>query len=500
MHRKTPTSEAKFKALVQRLAKEFRFNATLGSFRHRASLQRDRFPITIGFSKAGKNCVFVYLYVRTTSWDFEGERTDLHDALSVALACMLRILPSGVSCRIWDVGNPAVQVPDTEIYGRYLTFDQPSGSIFKLDEVGYSKLSDILKVLIAFGCLLPRMTEWVKIPPDENNFLLYDFKGTGIRRWASAAALAIKQKHDSEHMQYNLRKNPCWFYLRSLRPMISIFKNPALVSGLRVLSEVAKPWEMVRGVGGDLIVSNETKNYVADSCQKQTTKILRKLPGEQRDIVVRFIPLENYCVAIGSKHLIFLANNCGREQFEREREKLRPRHFKVSALLFPPSRIAWKATTNDCAFENLIMELLAREPGVRWVRKMGHTNEPEGGRDLIVEWDTPPVAGQIIPEGSPPTIRRRVIVQCKASKHSVGKSDVRDVHDLLKRHNATGFFVAASSYLTVGLIGHLEKLRYEAGFWSDWWTKSEIERRLLANEDIATKYPNLFKFVDQSEK
>lgn len=127
---------------------------------------------------------------------------------------------------------------------------------------------------------------------------------------------------------------------------------------------------------------------------------------------------------------------------------------------------------------------------------MGHTNEPDGGRDLIAEWDTPPVPDHPLFEGQSPVVTRRIIVQCKASKYSVGKSKVRDIYDTLKRYNATGYCLVVSSHVTRNLAEHLEKLRYDKGYWSDWWTRNEIENRLQKNRDLLTKYKSIVTAVN----
>jgi hypothetical protein len=490
MARKSHSAKLKFRAFLRRLAKEFGYKAAFDRAPRHAVLQAEGFPITICCDQVGTDSIFVYLFIRTTSWDFEGERTDLHDALSVLVCSFLRCLPNGVSSRIWDIPHPAVDAPETEVYARYVTFEQPFGSLFSLDTEGYEKLVSVLKVILTFRVLLPRMIEMIKDESKAADLGLYDFQGTAVRRWATTVAAALKQR-SGKSVQFNLRRNPCWLYYRKLRPTVSVLYSPRLIAGLRLLMKDGQAWETVRGDKGELFVSKDVKNSVAFATQDRITKILRTLRDTPKHGGVQFIPLENYCVAVGTTYMIFVKSDCGRDKFEREKTSLSSRHLREARLLFPPERIIWKPKIDDAAFEELIRDLLRREPGVRWVKKMGHTNEPEGGRDLIVEWDTPPVAGQVLEEGSSPVIRRRVIVQCKASTHAVGKTDVRDIHDLLKRFDASGFFLAVSSNLTVGLIEHLEKLRYGNDFWSDWWERIDIEERLTKNESVAVKYPSV---------
>jgi hypothetical protein len=63
---------------------------------------------------------------------------------------------------MWDVTNPAVPVPDTEVYARYVTFDQPHDSRFQLDTEGCKKLSGILRAIRIFEFALPTMIDWTE--------------------------------------------------------------------------------------------------------------------------------------------------------------------------------------------------------------------------------------------------------------------------------------------------------------------------------------------------
>lgn len=64
----------------------------------------------------------LYLTVRTTSWDFGGERTDLHDVFSLLWAAMLRAREVA-SGRLVTVLNGFSGI-DSEIYARLIRLDQ----------------------------------------------------------------------------------------------------------------------------------------------------------------------------------------------------------------------------------------------------------------------------------------------------------------------------------------------------------------------------------------
>jgi hypothetical protein len=199
-------------------------------------------------------------------------------------------------------------------------------------------------------------------------------------------------------------------------------------------------------------------------------------------------------ILIAGEHLFFVQRECGRKQFENQRQKIRKRYQKESLLLFPLVNYEWNEHIDGGEFEHLILDLLKREPGVHRARVVSATTERDGGKDILCEWSTMPISTEKVSEKTAPTVFRRVIVQCKAYSKSVGKSHVLDIRDTIEHHGATGYFLAVSSQLTTTLTDHLDFMRRKGAIWVDWWTRSEIEERLSRNQDIALKYPNIVKF------
>jgi Restriction endonuclease len=208
---------------------------------------------------------------------------------------------------------------------------------------------------------------------------------------------------------------------------------------------------------------------------------------------ILLIPLENYFVAVSQSHLAFINRDCGRKKFDREREKIQERHMREASILFPILSFIWNEKIDDEEFEFFIRELLLRENGVMRVRKVSAGREPDGGRDLIVEWRTPPLPSQLLKPEQSPYSDRRVVAQCKAYKGGVSKSAVTDIRDTIEHYDAQGYFLAVSSHITRNLTEHLEKLRNGGKHWIDWWTRNEIEDRLRANQDLIGRFPNVIQ-------
>ena len=80
------------------------------------------FKVNLTYNKPGLTDPTGYLSVRTTSWEWDGERTDLHDVLSILWGVSLRVRDAA-SVHILTELNPAIDT-DSEIYARVLMLRQ----------------------------------------------------------------------------------------------------------------------------------------------------------------------------------------------------------------------------------------------------------------------------------------------------------------------------------------------------------------------------------------
>ena len=118
------------------------------------------------------------------------------------------------------------------------------------------------------------------------------------------------------------------------------------------------------------------------------------------------------------------------------------------------------------------------------VRLVGRTNNPDGGRDIIIRRK----------EGEN---RKLTICQCKAYQNSVNKSHVTDIRDTLDYYEATGFLLAVTSDITAPLIDHLTSL--EKKYDVDWWTRRELFKIMRQYPSLVNAYQDIIKVVDNKE-
>lgn len=464
--------------------------------------EHTRISINFEFSVSRPNTALVYLYVRTTSWDLDGERSDANDFISTMLAAFLRV-EAGVSASLWDVPHPAIPAAEVEIYARYVIADQPYGSEYTMDKQGLSSIELLLHAVRKFEFILHALLGWTERKVDQCSGCEADYGWEDLKDWARHLALLIEESLGvkdlvecenpaSEAVQYNWRKNPNWKYYRNCHSGISLFE----IAGSAILSLLKEEasWKVLDGVGCQLYSSAHVFNVVPDEDRQSAIKILSQLEGSGKDTEIACVPLEHAVVFATNTHILFLRSNSGRKQFEIERERVRKRHEQEAKILFPVAKFQWKEKINDEEFELLILELLNREPGVVRARLVSASNDPDGGRDILCEWITPPLPGSAVVDNVSPYKIRNVVVQCKAYRKAVNKYDVRDIRDTVEHHGADGYFLAVSSHLTSPLTTHLDQMRRQGKVWVDWWTRSEIEERLQMNKGIASKFSGVVDF------
>jgi hypothetical protein len=510
-------SQAAFDTIFETISDQLELEGVVGDTR--ASFSDSLAPLIVHFDFIDEETrsVFVYFYVRTTSWDLPGERTDANELISVLLATFLHV-ELGLSCSLIDIPHPAGDMPETEIYARYIVPEQPQNATYILNDEGVEQLKRILAVTQYFKLLLPHLFDWSPEERDGEMVTVPGYDWNKASRWAGYIANTIGEPwvefdwpdtfeellelsdsgkveiDGNEGIQFVFRANPDWKHYRSINTGITVYEARAAASVLLERIQANPPWDCVEGIDSKLFLSERSRTAIAYDNLDFATKILSTLclPDDKPNIV--FVPLEQDFVAISRQHLVFMRRECGRRQFENEREKIRKRHEKESSLLFPLVNFHWNEQIGDAEFERLVLDLLKREPGVHRARLVSVANERDGGKDILCEWFTTPTTTDDVSDEAPPTVFRRVIVQCKAYSKSVGKSDVRDIRDTVDHHEATGYFLAVSSQITTTLTDHLDTLRRRGDIWVDWWTRSELEERLSRHQDIARKYPNVVQF------
>lgn len=470
---------------LQAIAEKIGYEARVFRGGSSVAFSNREIPATVKFEISEDGLIYPYIYVRTTSWDLPGERTDANEIFSVLIAAFLRV-KNYASCRILDISHPAMEVRDTEIYARYLVPDQSHILAVQLDYQSLDKLEKFCSAIRYLCLILPRLLDWNTTAGSNYNY-------QESEEWAETVADIVGERFNYK-IQFCQRINPCWQHYRSIQTRLTVYYSPQLSSSLISLLADNKPWENISISTGNVYDSGDIINFISLRESGFVEKILKGLNNTRHLNKIAYIPLENIFIAASGNYVTFLEREASKKRFEYERQKARDKHSKDAEILFPISEFTWNSSIDASRFEAFIMDLLKLEKQVDWVRQVSSTNEPDGGKDLICYWLTQPLVQGYLDEKSPPYVIRRVIVQCKAFKNAVPKSKVTDIRDTVEHHNADGFFLAVSSHLSNTLTEHLDKMRTDGKIWIDWWTRSEIEESLRIHRHIVSKYPDIVQF------
>ncbi len=426
--------------------------------------------------------LLVLPWVRTTSWEFDGERTDLHDIFSLTFGLLVWERLGISASLIYEPGYCG----KCEMSSVMVSFTQPSPLGFAPDTAGIDAACELLTLACLPGrslaaCEDPRHAGGRQTPGDTG------FDYASVRPWAKTVLGSLRPSAPLEGVSFCRRLCPAWTHLFDYRSGATVIRSPSFASACRQ-ALVGRPVTAVEGVHGRLLLDRETRHFVPYRLMTRAARVLRAVGEPVQPRAVPCAALDNRVVFFGTDHAVAFFRSAGRAAFEEERDRVRERFEAESRLLFPATTFDWAERIPAESFEALTCELLAREAGVVRVRRAGVTRERDGGRDLLADWVVPPTDPKA-PDRQAPQLPARVVVQCKASSSTVGKGDVRDIRDTVEFHDAGGYFLAVSSEVSGPLIAHLDRLRTRLGWHVDWWTRLELEERLRRHPDVAARYP-----------
>ncbi len=236
-------------------------------------------------------------------------------------------------------------------------------------------------------------------------------------------------------------------------------------------------YELLTGVTGSLLFSSFSDqrlytNYIA----KETLAIVHD--------VIKHFSISKYTIICQNNRLYLLTGNSiwfftddyHHSNVDNEKKLIFDRQAKENALLYVNRDFKWNFPVNPSRFEQLIADIIECRHPDSIVRLVGRTNNPDGGRDIIIRRQ----------QGKN---RKLTICQCKAYQRSINKTHVKDIRDTLDYYEATGFLLAVTSDVTAPLIDHLTSLskKYDV----DWWTGREIFKALRQYPVIAEQYKDI---------
>ncbi len=428
--------------------------------------------------------LFLWGTVATFGSQFDGDRTDIHDVLSLIWGAVLRAFGIGSPWLI-DEAHPVVP---GEIGARHLLFRQCPWTI---TESNFDTARGSLNAWSAFAFhLLDEVFRWSR--PQEYCPPHHAAHRTQPPRWVDHVSRFLRNPSD---VTTNSRLYPLWVYFSSARRGVTVIRMP----GVRVarLRSILRPFvpEVAIGEHSHAFFANGMANAVPYRLSKKSRKLLSLVGDTPRNTVV--LPLDSHCLFIGDKTIVALRGECGRLAFEDERRRLLSRRSNENKVFFAESTLTWRTPMIAGDLEDMCVDLLRREPGVLRAKPVGSVNDRDGGRDILIDRRVPNPhtskrdTGTSTPPRSDSTSRVvRVIGQVKSRSTTIGKGDVQDIRDTLEYHDAEAFLLIAYPRVSTALVDHLDKLR-KTRTRTDWWERRDLDERLRRHPDIAKRYPQL---------
>ncbi len=440
---------------------------------------------------AGQDCekrLLLWGVVTTSGAQFDGDRTDVHDVLSLIWGGVLRAFGLG-SVRLID--EPHGFVPG-EIGARYVIFEQCPWNISD-DTFEAARKSMNAWTAFAFH-LLSDVFQWDQGRLQNRPDLTVVHK-TEEPVWVVPVTRYLRNPKD---VTISKRTFPVWMYFASHDRGVTIIRMPK--NRLALLRGALSPYspEMVKGEKSLAILANGIPNAIPFALTKKAHKLFSLTADGCENVVV--MPLDSHCLFIGDKTIVAIRGECGRVVYERERKNLLERRSGENSVFFADSIIDWKTPMSPGDFEDLCVDLVRREPGVLQAKPVGTVNDRDSGRDILIDRKVPAPhstgAKDSTSKGGAAVCFKgtrvlRFIAQVKSRQRTIGKSDVQDIRDTLERHQADGFLLIAHPRISSSLVDHLDGMRRKKVFQAEWWEARDLEDRLRRHPDIAKRYPRL---------
>ena len=430
---------------------------------------------------------FLWGMVRTLGWQFDGDRGDIHDVLSLIWGAVLRAFGIA-SVRLVDEAHIAVP---GEIGARHVLLHQ---SPWEITESSLVTARESLNAWTALAFhLLDDVFEW-----DRRAALTRpDLAMVRRQKYPIWADRIIRYLRNPTDATVTRRTFPRWVYFSSQDRGITVVRlSITRVSSLRAILRPFVP-EGANGEESYALFANGIPNAIPYKLIKRARKIL--LLTDEKCSGAIMLPLDSHCLFIGDRTIVALRGECGRDRFEEEREKMIARRSRENRVFMAEATIEWRTPLRADDLEDLCLDLIKREPGVFRAKAVGTMNDRDGGRDVLIDWKVP-IAHAVRNDsvGSHDAMAQegkrtrviRVIAQVKSRSRTVGKRDVQDIRDTLEHHQAEGFLLIAHPRISAALVDHLDKLG-KTKVYTSWWETRDIEERLRRHPDIAKRYPRL---------
>jgi hypothetical protein len=426
------------------------------------------------------------LSVRTTSAEWSGDRSDIHDLISLCWAAGLRVREVA-SAQLYVILNPATGEEDL-IYARPLLL--PRLAIVPVDAA--PEIEDALRFEAALAYHL--MDDALGLHKSYGRF--EEPEWSVKPSWLGQVCGAVGVQGSSSNYNVTYRELNGWTHFRAWRKDVSIAEiGVEAATKLREGFEGFAPARST-GVTREVFRSERFVNAVPFSSLKLAENLTAIVDGSRSTGGPMIVPLDSHVIAIGERSIAAVPGDCSPDAFAHEKQLVDRRRDAEAKVFLADAKAVWSEQIDEGRLQALVRDLVTVEPGVAWVREVGGVYEPDAGRDLIADWYVGPDRSRYVRVGAEDSVRtpRRVLIQVKSRRRGVGRDDARDLYDTLRQHGCDGLLFVAYPRVTTALFDKLDNMHSD-DIWVDWWESSELERRLRERPDIGARFTDLVNLV-----
>ncbi|USD52379.1 restriction endonuclease [Vibrio sp. SCSIO 43153] len=417
--------------------------------------------------------------------------TDFNELVAITLSAMLNL--EGI-CTVRHIGELGF-CSDTEIDEMILLIMQPHFQHFDLEDTEHLKL--IERILSALYYIHEFFYDIFDATSDEQiSKPVY-----GIEKddsWVND----LTHLYDTDRVSIISRSQPNSTYLRFFDPEVLICKFPKLCSFLKKIATVFEYTpKRLQGVGASVILNNNLQNTVPQEVCSEFENIISILGDDSE---VYSIAQENHILFFTDLYIACFYCDSSLNSFYEQKRKISERQKLENSLLLFDRNFNWKIENriDSKRFEELTLELFRREPYIKSAKLACSTNEPDDGRDIIIEYYE-----DYFKNFTKKNYKRKVskgIVQCKSKlkaskKQSVGWSEVNDIYHVFTLHRPQAYFLVVNTQITNQLTQTLESIKDNDMYGIkliDWWCKSDIENRLRDNPEILARFKDVIEYEE----
>ncbi|EGQ8955624.1 restriction endonuclease [Vibrio parahaemolyticus] len=417
--------------------------------------------------------------------------TDFNELVAITLSAMLNLEGT---CTVRHIGELGF-CSDTEIDEMILMIMQPHFQHFDIEDEEHLKL--IERILFSLCYIHEFFYDIFDATSDEKiSKPVY-----GLDK-ESAWVNDLNHLYDTDRTSLISRSQPKSTYLRFFEPEIAICNFPKLCSFLKNVANINKynP-KILQGVGSSVILNNQLQNTIREEICSEFKKI-RHILGDESEVIS--LAQENHILFFSDIYIICFYCDSSLNSFYEQKRKICERQKQENSLLLFDRNFNWKIEkrSDSKRFEELTLELFKREPYIKSAKLACSTNEPDDGRDIIIEYYE-----DYFKNFTTTNYKRKVakgIVQCKSKlkaskKQSVGWSEVNDIYHVFTLHKPQAYFLVVNTQITNQLTQTLESIKDDDMYgikMLDWWCKSDIENRLRDNPDILARFKDIVEYEE----